>query len=142
MEPRAKAWGSDAKPASQCANDKARTTQSHRKDTQPPKCKRTPAPIPRPCDAFGREIVVRSKAPQAKAWGSDAKPATHGDTQNGVKRRNYDVVNRLNVRLGYAKACGGVVHSLFFTNCGDGFQPSPKLKLGAPLRRHIARTTN
>ena len=36
----------------------------------------------------------------------------------------------------------GSFNQLFFTHCDDGFQPSPKLKLGAPLRRRVARTDN
>ena len=42
-------------------------------------------------------------------WGSAAKWATHGNNQNGVESRNYDVVKRLNGQLGYANACGRVV---------------------------------
>ena len=35
----------------------------------------------------------------------------------------------------------GSFNHLFFAHCDAGFQPSPKLTLGAPLRRQDARTT-
>ena len=69
--------------------------------------------------------------------GSAAKPATCGDNQNDVKCRYYDDVKRLNGRLGYAN----VLRTGFFGQCGVWFLPSPKLALGAPLRRRDARST-
>ena len=36
----------------------------------------------------------------------------------------------------------GSFNQLFFTHCDNGFQPSPKLTLVAPLRRRDARTNN
>ena len=84
-------------------------------------------PNPRLCNVFGGENVMRRNGAPSASLGERCKTG-------GVRRSG--AYGRLQIN-----ALTWGVRTLPFGQCGVWFLPSPKLALGAPLRRRDARTT-